>query len=120
MDVTLGIAWPTACVQVRNLKFDSQAHLPVRDDPFGHISLSPITSTSLMSTLINSDLPDLTLISRGKVRDIYSTSSPDHLLFIASDRISAYDVILENVSTSQIQDDLFILYRRVSQRRESS
>ncbi|KAF8972715.1 phosphoribosylaminoimidazole-succinocarboxamide synthase [Flammula alnicola] len=49
-----------------------------------------------MTTLINSDLPDLTLISRGKVRDIYSTSSPDHLLFVASDRISAYDVILQN------------------------
>ncbi|KAF5332111.1 hypothetical protein D9611_008169 [Ephemerocybe angulata] len=46
--------------------------------------------------LINSDLPGLKLISKGKVRDIYSTSSPDHLLFVASDRISAYDVILQN------------------------
>ncbi|TEB33098.1 SAICAR synthetase [Coprinellus micaceus] len=36
------------------------------------------------------------LLSKGKVRDIYSTSSPDHLLFVASDRISAYDVILRN------------------------
>lgn len=50
-----------------------------------------------MAALINSNLPDLVLISRGKVRDIYSTSSPDHLLFVASDRISAYDVILQNV-----------------------
>ncbi|KAK0449115.1 hypothetical protein EV421DRAFT_1889019 [Armillaria borealis] len=49
-----------------------------------------------MSALINSDLPGLTLISKGKVRDIYSTSSPDHLLFVATDRISAYDVILKN------------------------
>ena len=55
-----------------------------------------------MAALINSDLPDLTLISRGKVRDIYSTSSPDHLLFVASDRISAYDVILQNVSPATI------------------
>lgn len=47
--------------------------------------------------LINSDLPNLTLLSKGKVRDIYSTSSPEHLLFVASDRISAYDVILKNV-----------------------
>lgn len=53
-----------------------------------------------MSALINSDLPGLTLISKGKVRDIYSTSSPDHLLFVATDRISAYDVILKNVSLS--------------------
>ncbi|KAH9479762.1 Phosphoribosylaminoimidazole-succinocarboxamide synthase [Psilocybe cubensis] len=49
-----------------------------------------------MAALIDSDLPDLKLISKGKVRDIYSTSSPDHLLFVASDRISAYDVILKN------------------------
>ena len=53
-----------------------------------------------MSALIDSNLPALTLISKGKVRDIYSTSSPDHLLFVASDRISAYDVILRNVCLS--------------------
>ena len=47
-------------------------------------------------TLITSQLPDLTLISRGKVRDIYQTSRLDSLLFVASDRISAYDVILQN------------------------
>ncbi|KAA1469088.1 phosphoribosylaminoimidazole-succinocarboxamide synthase [Dentipellis sp. KUC8613] len=49
-----------------------------------------------MSVLTHSDLPGLTLVSKGKVRDIYATSSPDHLLFVASDRISAYDVILKN------------------------
>ncbi|KAL1668936.1 hypothetical protein GGF50DRAFT_96138 [Schizophyllum commune] len=47
--------------------------------------------------LIHSDLPDLPLVSKGKVRDIYALpSSPEHLLFVASDRISAYDVILNN------------------------
>ncbi|KAL1748180.1 hypothetical protein HDZ31DRAFT_30281 [Schizophyllum fasciatum] len=46
--------------------------------------------------LVNSDLPDLQLVSKGKVRDIYALPSPDHLLFVASDRISAYDVILNN------------------------
>jgi phosphoribosylaminoimidazole-succinocarboxamide synthase len=49
-----------------------------------------------MTALITTDLPGLTLISKGKVRDIYATSSPDHLLFVATDRISAYDVILRN------------------------
>lgn len=44
-------------------------------------------------------LPELTLISQGKVRDIYATSDPNALLFVATDRISAYDVILKNVST---------------------
>ena len=47
--------------------------------------------------LIDSDLPGLKLISKGKVRDIYETPDPNHLLFVASDRISAYDVILKNV-----------------------
>ena len=47
--------------------------------------------------LIDSDLPGLKLISKGKVRDIYETSDPNRLLFVASDRISAYDVILKNV-----------------------
>uniref|UniRef100_D8Q108 Phosphoribosylaminoimidazole-succinocarboxamide synthase n=1 Tax=Schizophyllum commune (strain H4-8 / FGSC 9210) TaxID=578458 RepID=D8Q108_SCHCM len=47
--------------------------------------------------LVHSDLPDLPLVSKGKVRDIYALPpSPEHLLFVASDRISAYDVILNN------------------------
>ncbi|KIK57649.1 hypothetical protein GYMLUDRAFT_45813 [Collybiopsis luxurians FD-317 M1] len=49
-----------------------------------------------MAALTDTHLPDLQLVSRGKVRDIYSTSSQDHLVFIATDRISAYDVILKN------------------------
>ncbi|KAJ7039257.1 phosphoribosylaminoimidazole-succinocarboxamide synthase [Mycena alexandri] len=46
--------------------------------------------------LTASNLPTLTLISKGKVRDIYATSDPNALLFVATDRISAYDVILKN------------------------
>ncbi|KAJ7160961.1 hypothetical protein C8R46DRAFT_1106066 [Mycena filopes] len=46
--------------------------------------------------LTASNLPTLTLISTGKVRDIYATSDPHALLFVATDRISAYDVILKN------------------------
>jgi len=49
-----------------------------------------------MEAIIETDFPTLKLLSKGKVRDIYSTSSPDHLLFVATDRISAYDVILKN------------------------
>lgn len=49
------------------------------------------------AALMNTNLPGLKLISKGKVRDIYETSSKDHLLFVATDRISAYDVILRNV-----------------------
>jgi phosphoribosylaminoimidazole-succinocarboxamide synthase len=40
----------------------------------------------------STSLPGLTLINKGKVRDIYALD--DKLLLVASDRISAYDVIL--------------------------
>ncbi|KAF8560013.1 phosphoribosylaminoimidazole-succinocarboxamide synthase [Imleria badia] len=50
----------------------------------------------MASALLTTNLPDLTLVSRGKVRDIYTTSSDDRLLFVATDRISVYDVILKN------------------------
>lgn len=37
-------------------------------------------------------------VASGKVRDLYAIDD-DTLLFVASDRISAYDVIMENVSS---------------------
>jgi phosphoribosylaminoimidazole-succinocarboxamide synthase len=36
-------------------------------------------------------------VASGKVRDLYAIND-ETLLFVASDRISAYDVIMENVS----------------------
>ncbi|WP_260738317.1 phosphoribosylaminoimidazolesuccinocarboxamide synthase [Tunturiibacter lichenicola] len=47
-----------------------------------------------MSTaLLQTDLGSLPLTARGKVRDIYALSA-DQLLFVASDRISAFDHVL--------------------------
>jgi len=46
------------------------------------------------SVLTESNLPGIPLLARGKVRDIYSLG--DQLLFIATDRISAFDCILPN------------------------
>ena len=43
--------------------------------------------------LFESMIPELPLIGRGKVRDIYSVDS-DHLLIVTTDRLSAYDVVL--------------------------
>lgn len=40
-------------------------------------------------------IPELTFLRRGKVRDIYEVDA-DHLLLVASDRISAFDCILPN------------------------
>lgn len=45
------------------------------------------------ATLFESSVPDLALIGRGKVRDIYSVDDA-HLLIVTTDRLSAYDVIL--------------------------
>jgi phosphoribosylaminoimidazole-succinocarboxamide synthase len=45
------------------------------------------------TTLLQSNLPGLNLVHRGKVRDVYVL--PDHrLLIVASDRLSAFDVVL--------------------------
>ncbi len=43
--------------------------------------------------LIESNIPELPLLSRGKVRDLYAVGA-DRLLIVASDRISAFDVVL--------------------------
>lgn len=44
--------------------------------------------------ILKTDFPDLTLLRRGKVRDIYDLG--EYLLLVATDRISAFDVILPN------------------------
>lgn len=51
---------------------------------------------ALTTTDLQGALP---LIARGKVRDLYEIDDKT-LLFVASDRISAYDVIMENVRHS--------------------
>jgi phosphoribosylaminoimidazole-succinocarboxamide synthase len=43
--------------------------------------------------LFESSIPDIPLIGRGKVRDIYSVDDA-HLLIVTTDRLSAYDVVL--------------------------
>ena len=45
------------------------------------------------TTLHTSDLPGLTLLHRGKVRDIYDLPG-NRLLMVATDRLSAFDVVL--------------------------
>ena len=43
--------------------------------------------------LFESAIPELPLIGRGKVRDIYSVDD-SHLLIVTTDRLSAYDVVM--------------------------
>ena len=54
-----------------------------------------------MSALENTNMPNLKLVAKGKVRDIYALpdeADSDKLLFVATDRISAFDIIMDNVS----------------------
>ncbi|MEJ2213495.1 MAG: phosphoribosylaminoimidazolesuccinocarboxamide synthase [Gammaproteobacteria bacterium] len=46
-----------------------------------------------MNALFESNIPDLPLISRGKVRDIYDIDE-EHMLIVTTDRLSAFDVIM--------------------------
>jgi phosphoribosylaminoimidazole-succinocarboxamide synthase len=47
----------------------------------------------LDSVLLRTDYPELQLHASGKVRDVYNLDQ-DHLLFVATDRLSAFDYIL--------------------------
>jgi len=46
-----------------------------------------------MSTLLQTSLPGIELVARGKVRDVYAIGA-DKLLMVATDRISAFDCVL--------------------------
>jgi phosphoribosylaminoimidazole-succinocarboxamide synthase len=48
---------------------------------------------TMPTTLLQSDLPGLELLHRGKVRDVYALPD-ERLLIVASDRLSAFDVVL--------------------------
>jgi phosphoribosylaminoimidazole-succinocarboxamide synthase len=54
---------------------------------------SPPRCLPVTTTLLYSDLPGLDLVHRGKVRDVYALPG-DRLLVVASDRLSAFDVVL--------------------------
>ena len=60
-------------------------------------SLLPALTRHMVDTALTQlDLgASLKLIARGKVRDLYEVDN-DTLLFVASDRISAYDIIMKN------------------------
>ena len=47
----------------------------------------------MATTLLQSDLPGLNLIHRGKVRDVFDLGN-NTLLMVATDRLSAFDVVL--------------------------
>jgi phosphoribosylaminoimidazole-succinocarboxamide synthase len=52
-----------------------------------------MNSQLLDTVLLQTDFPDLQLHASGKVRDVYQLNN-DRLLFVATDRISAFDYVL--------------------------
>ncbi len=48
-----------------------------------------------MTTVVQTSFSDVKLVRRGKVRDVYAVDG-DTLLIVATDRISAFDVVLPN------------------------
>ncbi|OAQ67161.1 phosphoribosylaminoimidazole-succinocarboxamide synthase [Pochonia chlamydosporia 170] len=49
-----------------------------------------------MAALTTISLPSLQKIASGKVRDLFTLPDPNALLFVASDRLSAFDVVMAN------------------------
>jgi phosphoribosylaminoimidazole-succinocarboxamide synthase len=52
-----------------------------------------MTSNLLDPVILQTDFPDLRLLASGKVRDVYQLDD-ERLLFVATDRISAFDYVL--------------------------
>jgi phosphoribosylaminoimidazole-succinocarboxamide synthase len=55
-------------------------------------SLKPREGFVELKALLETDFRNLTLVARGKVRDIYALG--EYLLMVATDRISAFDHVL--------------------------
>ena len=51
--------------------------------------------TTATNVLLRSELPGIPLVNRGKVRDVYAVDD-QRLLIVATDRISAFDVVMPN------------------------
>ena len=51
--------------------------------------------TTATNVLLRSDLPGIPIVNRGKVRDVYAVDD-QRLLIVATDRISAFDVVMPN------------------------
>jgi phosphoribosylaminoimidazole-succinocarboxamide synthase len=62
-------------------------------DYFFRDTLFNVTQSAQKDVLLQTDFPDLELYASGKVRDLYRVDN-EHLLFVATDRISAFDYVL--------------------------
>jgi phosphoribosylaminoimidazole-succinocarboxamide synthase len=91
-----GLDMPHSVVKPRNLNLLARGgsnHRSLIGDkhPFAFILSSPRYSMP-NDTLVSLDLPGLTKLRSGKVREVFDLG--ETLLFVATDRLSAFDVIL--------------------------
>jgi phosphoribosylaminoimidazole-succinocarboxamide synthase len=76
-------------------------HTHVRNFFFETVNQQRSSTKMSSEAIVNIDIQGkLPKVASGKVRDLYAIDD-DTLLFVASDRISAYDVIMENVSLTR-------------------
>lgn len=61
--------------------------------PFKLKRVNQFEKSMTATALSHTSLPEFELLKRGKVRDVYTVDA-DHLLIVATDRISAFDCIL--------------------------
>src|SRR5476651_2242330 len=76
---------------MRRSRRSSRHSAPSRPMP----SNRPNSLRSDMAAMLQSDIMSLPFLHRGKVRDIYAVGE-DRLLVIQTDRLSAFDVILDD------------------------
>ena len=55
-------------------------------------ALTPMNPTNTASAIFETNIDNLQLIARGKVRDIYRIDD-EHMLIVSTDRLSAFDVV---------------------------
>lgn len=69
---------------------------------------------SSADALFETAIPELPLIGRGKVRDIFAVSD-EHLLIVTSDRLSAYDVVLPDpiAGKGEVLTDISLFWFRM-------
>src|SRR5690242_8851073 len=67
--------------------------LPVRLESSSRPLKESIVTNQTDTVLLRTDFPEMELYASGKVRDLYRVSN-DYLLFVATDRISAFDYVL--------------------------
>jgi hypothetical protein len=79
---------------MQKVKYSNRADLRKSAKQPASESENKMSSEAIVSIDIEGKLPK---VASGKVRDLFAIDD-ETLLFVASDRISAYDVVMENVS----------------------